>query len=157
MTPEFAAAAESLHPSFLQLVACQPRLYGRPGARLPDQGVYLFSEEGRHLYVGRSNAMADRRGAHYRPSSGPGAATFAFLLARRETGFVTAVYAKNHDENRDGLMKNPVFLAAFDRAKDRIRAMEYRWVEETDQTRQALLEIYAAVSLATPYNDFATH
>jgi hypothetical protein len=29
--------------------------------------------------------------------------------------------------------------------------------EEVDQTRQALLEIYCAVVLATPYNDFATH
>jgi len=29
--------------------------------------------------------------------------------------------------------------------------------EEVDQTRQALLEIYCAVALATPYNDFATH
>jgi hypothetical protein len=35
-------------------------------------------------------------------------------------------------------MKPPV-------AKERIRGMEYRYVEETDQNRQALLEIYCAV------------
>ena len=29
--------------------------------------------------------------------------------------------------------------------------------EETDQNRQALLEIYCAVVLGTPYNDFGTH
>jgi len=42
-------------------------------------------------------------------------------------------------------------------AKERIRGMEYRYVEEADQNRQALLEIYCAVVLATPYNDFGTH
>jgi hypothetical protein len=35
--------------------------------------------------------------------------------------------------------------------------MEYRYVEEADQNSQALLEIYCAVVLQTPYNDFNTH
>ena len=35
--------------------------------------------------------------------------------------------------------------------------MEYRYVEEADQNRHALLEIYCAVVLATPYNHFGTH
>lgn len=54
-------------------------------------------------------------------------------------------------------MLDPVFAAAFSAAKERIRQMEYRYVEEVDQNRQALLEIYCAVVLATPYNDFGTH
>ena len=54
-------------------------------------------------------------------------------------------------------MLNPDFAAAIQEAKARIRAMEYRYVEETDQIRQALLEIYCAVALDTPYNDFGTH
>jgi len=29
--------------------------------------------------------------------------------------------------------------------------------EETDQNREALLEIHCAVVLGTPYNDFGTH
>ena len=52
---------------------------------------------------------------------------------------------------------DPVFASAFKAAKERIRSMEYRYVEEPDQNRQALLEIYVAVVLATPYNDFGTH
>jgi hypothetical protein len=32
--------------------------------------------------------------------------------------------------------------------------MDVRYVEETDPQRQALLEIYVAVVLETPYNDF---
>jgi len=55
-----------------------------------------------------------------------------------------------------GLMLDPAFAAAFSAAKQ-LRAMEFRYVEETDQNRQALLEIYCAVVLDTPYNDFGTH
>ena len=54
-------------------------------------------------------------------------------------------------------MLNPDFVSAFSEAKTRIRNMEYRCVEEPDQNRQALLEIYCAVVLKTPYNDFKTH
>jgi len=54
-------------------------------------------------------------------------------------------------------MLDPIFAAAFQAAKKRIREMEYRYVEEIDQNRQALLEIYCAVVLRTPYNDFGTH
>ena len=35
--------------------------------------------------------------------------------------------------------------------------MELRYVEEADPLRQTLLEIYVAVALKTPYNDFDTH
>jgi hypothetical protein len=54
-------------------------------------------------------------------------------------------------------MHDPIFAEAFSRAKDRIRRMDYRYVEETDQNRQSLLEIYCAIVLETPYNDFGTH
>jgi len=54
-------------------------------------------------------------------------------------------------------MLDPAFAAAFTAAKQRIRAMEYRYVEEADQNRQARHEIYCAVVLGTPYNDFGTH
>ena len=54
-------------------------------------------------------------------------------------------------------MENPEFVAAFDSAKARIRNMDLRFVEETDPVRQALLEIYVAEVLGTPYNDFDNH
>ena len=83
-------------------------------------------------------------------------AAFAFLLARETTGKMTAAYRPG-ESSRDGLMLDPQFAAAFREAKARIRAMEYRYVEETDQNLQALLEIYCAIALGTPYNDFGTH
>jgi len=38
-----------------------------------------------------------------------------------------------------------------------MREMDYRYVEETDQVRQTLLEVYCAVVLQTPFSDFGTH
>jgi hypothetical protein len=79
-----------------------------------------------------------------------------FRLAREATGRAEASY-KSGEDSREGLIVNPEFLAAFTEAKARIRRMDYRFVEEADQTRQALLEIYCSVALGTPYNDFNTH
>jgi len=123
---------------------------------MPRAGVYLFTENGRHLYVGRSNDLRGRHGRHCRPGATARQAAFAFLLAREFTGFMKASY-KAGENSRAGLMKKRDFVAAFNAAKERIKRMEYRYVEENDQTRQALLEIYCSVVLATPYNSFKTH
>jgi hypothetical protein len=82
-------------------------------------------------------------------------AAFAFRLARIETGQLKATYKA--EGSRDALMLDPVFRAAFESGKARIREMDVRFVEEADPVRQALLEVYVAIALATPHNDFATH
>ena len=133
-----------------------PLTYGALPRRMPRSGIYLFTEAGRHLYVGRSNGMRNRYGLHCRPGATHRQAHFAFLLAREATGRTKASYRAGAD-SRPGLMLDPTFADAFVAAKERIRAMEYRYVEEADKNRQALLEIYCAVVLGTPYNDFGTH
>jgi len=55
------------------------------------------------------------------------------------------------------LVEDPVFAECFVRAKQRLRTMDLRYVEESDPLRQALLEIYVSIALETPYNDFNTH
>ncbi len=35
--------------------------------------------------------------------------------------------------------------------------MDIRFAEEFDSVRQALLEVYAATALQTPFNDFENH
>lgn len=126
-----------------------------PG-KMPLAGVYLLSEVGRHLYVGRSNHIRRRIGRHCRPGATHRMAAFAFRLARETTGNLVATYKKG-EGSRLTLMENDVFVSAFTAAKARIRLMDLRFVEESDPVRQALLEIYVAVVLATPYNDFDTH
>ena len=83
-------------------------------------------------------------------------AAFAFLLARECTGKLKASYKAGAD-SRDGLMLDPTFADAFRAAKARIRTMEFRYVEEVGSVAQCLLEVYAAVVLQTPYNDFDNH
>jgi hypothetical protein len=76
-------------------------------------------------------------------------------LARERTGRLEASYSKK--DSRKALQADPAFAAAFDEAKARIRKMDLRFVEEHDPLKQALLEIYVSIVLATPYNDFNTH
>lgn len=70
-------------------------------------------------------------------------------------GRTAATYSA--EGGRVALSKDPAFAQAFTAAKARIRQMELRFVEENDPRRQALLEIYAAIALNTPHNDFETH
>lgn len=152
----FTDLVKALAPKFEQLLACPPLPYGKLPSTMPTSGVYLFTENGVPMYVGRSNVLRQRYGRHCRPGATYGQAAFAFQLAREQTDHKKAAYKAGEDSEK-GLMGNKAFAAAFREAKARIRAMEYRYVEETDQVRQALLEIYCAVALDTPYNNFGTH
>jgi hypothetical protein len=156
MDPAFARYAESLHMSFERLVAMPPVTIATLPRDAPKECVYLFSENAKNLYVGRTRHLRQRMRQHSIPSSRHNQAVFAFRLAREATGRVVARYTG--DGTRALLAANdPSFGAAFVDAKTRIRAMQVRYVEETDSLRQALLEIYASIVLATPYNDFNTH
>ena len=126
-----------------------------PTQAVPKQGVYLFTENGNHLYVGRSNAIRACYGRHCNPGATHRMAAFT-KLAREATGKITASY-KSGETSRKGLMLNPEFRTAFETAKSRIRQMDFRFVEETDQNAQALLEIYCTLALKAKYNDFNTH
>jgi hypothetical protein len=108
---------------------------GRLPPSLPKRGVYLFTERGRHLYVGRSNNIPKRYDAHR--YGGSNSSPFALKLAREMTGKLVASYKPGKD-SVDGLMKDPEFIAAFNEAKARIRRMEFRFVGEEDQMRQML-------------------
>jgi hypothetical protein len=156
MNPKFAVLVETLAPKLERLVTMQPLAYGALPPDMPQSGIYLFTEADRHLYVGRSNGLRGRYGRHCRPGATYRQAAFAFQLAREATGRTHAAYRAG-EGSRAGLMLDPIFAAAFTAAKERIRKMEYRYVEETNQNRQALLEIYCAVVLETPHNDFGTH
>jgi hypothetical protein len=82
-------------------------------------------------------------------------AAFAFRLAREATGNLKATYTVKG--SRASLIEDPQFREAFETAKDRIRRMDVRFVAEADPVRQTILEVYAAVALQTPFNDFDTH
>lgn len=122
---------------------------------MPTSGIYLFSESGQHLYVGRTNTIRKRLQNHCRPSSGHNSATFAFRLARQLTGQTNATYTAAG--SRSFLQSHPEFGPVFVAQKERVRNMSARFVSEPDPMRQALLEMYVSVSLGTPHNDFDNH
>jgi predicted GIY-YIG superfamily endonuclease len=146
MSPQFQALVAPLHDKFERLRNVDP--YGN-GIALPNKGIYLFRENGKDLYVGRSNNILRRYRNHTRGKTNQ--AAFAMRLACEKLN-LKRTYMPGAEERAS----NPKFLEAFNAAKERIRAMEFRAVEECNQTQQALLEIYCAITLETPYNNFGT-
>ena len=151
MDPRFAALTDRLAPKLKKLL--EALRYGELPLDMPEKGIYLYSRGKKHLYIGRSNVLRKRYYRHFQSKYG---ATFAFLLARKATGRHTPAYQKGAD-SREGLLSDPAFAEAIRTAKLQMREMDYRYVEETDQVRQTLLEVYCAVVLQTPFNDFGTH
>jgi len=156
MDAKFLSHIEALKPQLERLIRMPPVTPVTLPTKMHRKGVYLLSERDKHLYVGRSNDIKERIGRHSRPGATHRMAAFAFRLAREATGNVKATYKKGKG-SRAALMEDPRFVEAFDYAKARIRKMSVRFVEETDPVRQALLEIYVAVVLETPYNNFDNH
>jgi predicted GIY-YIG superfamily endonuclease len=155
MHEAFRQYVESLHCSFERLVSMEPTSIGNLRLPIPSACIYLFSENDRHLYAGRTRNLRNRLRQHSIPAARQNQAVFAFRLARELTGKLVASYTS--EGSRAALLMLPEFSAAFIAAKQRICKMDLRYVEETDPLRQALLEIYVSIVLKTPYNDFNTH
>ncbi len=155
MDPKFREHLVAAHHKFRALLASTPVKPDALPIEMPASGVYLFSERGKPLYVGRSNRLRKRIPLHYRRASKHSSAAFAFRLARKATRREAASYKT--EGSRKQLAADPSFMRAFLHAKERIRRMNVRFVEETNQLRQTLLEVYAAAVLSTPFNDFDTH
>lgn len=155
MHPRFLDKIEGIHASYERLMAMTPHAGAPPPTGIPVSGVYLFSQGDEPLYVGRSNRLRERYFLHTRNGSRHNQASFAFRIAVQGLRLPAASYTKQGGRKEIALMDE--FIREFAAAKRRIREMNYRYVEETDQTRQALLEIYVATVLDTPYNDFRTH
>jgi hypothetical protein len=60
MHPRFAKAANSLDSSYRALLKMKPITIAKTPKDMPAQGIYLFSEGRKHLYVGRSNKLHKR-------------------------------------------------------------------------------------------------
>jgi hypothetical protein len=156
LDPHFFAHVEALPASLDRLVNMRPFIFSQRTTPLPTTGgVYLFTEADQGLYVGRAKNLRNRLGQHCRQGTRHNAAGFAFLLARHATNQPRPTYRRG--EGRAELIRDPRFMAAFVAAKERISRMRVRYVEEDDPIRQMLLEVYAAIALKTPYNDFETH
>ena len=143
---EVQSACEKLQKANSFVLCTAPR-------DLPKKGIYVISDGDECLYVGRSNNIPRR--LKYHTACNHNQATFAFLLARKLTGQIKATYKK--EGSRAALLKQLDFKKAFDDARGKIRNMSVRVIEENDATRQALLEICAAITFRAKHNDFENH
>lgn len=139
--------------SFGALLSSQIHKMGLLPEKMPKKGIYFFSENGKALYVGRTNNLRNRLQYHTRNNHNQ--ATLAFILARRETGRTNASYQKKG--SRSDLLNDPAFRLAFDKARARIQKMDVQFIEEENAIKQALLEIYTAFQVKAEYNDFENH
>jgi predicted GIY-YIG superfamily endonuclease len=122
-------------------------------ACVPIKGVYMFVENRKPIYIGRTNRMAQRLLEHSRKSSSHYHASFAFKLAKSEAIKVGI----NTVATRKTLETDIQFKALFDEAKKRVAKMAIKYVEINDPVDQALFEVYASEVFKTPMNDFENH
>jgi hypothetical protein len=152
MNSQFKALVANLEAKYQYLMAMNPAIAASVPTDTPRGGVYLFTESGNHLYVGRTKRqLGTRIREHFSTAKD---CPFAWLIARSETG-KKATYTKAG--SRAALLSDVAFTDVYDRAKARISNMHVRYVHEPDPLRQALLEIYVAVVTGAKYNDFDTH
>jgi hypothetical protein len=155
MNSRFNDIVNKLDQKLADLLDSNALVPGKLPRDLPVAGIYLFTEMGRHLYVGRSNDLRSRIQTHIRNSSQTNQAAFAYRLAREIVGIKKVSY-KRLEPEEDWSLQEP-FVSAFPASKKRIQKMDLRVVEESDPLSQVILEVYIAVELRTPYNDFDNH
>ncbi len=119
--------------------------------QVPQKGVYVFFEDNRPIYVGRSDRLKKRLKEHSQRSSVHNSATLAFKIAKQNTSIL------RKKQTNEQLMKNRDFVEKFEAAKDRIARTKIRFIEIEDLIEQAMFEIYVHLALNTRYNDFRTH
>lgn len=152
MNEQFSSRVMALPDRFEQLMQCELM----PIAPRPEwkalKAVYAFFEGDTPCYVGRTRNLHGRMTRHVVNSHN--SATFAFKEAKRSLG--------NRIENiqargRSGLFLDETFQAEFQIQKQRIRLMKLRFVPIEDALDQYLFELYAALELGTPLDEFDTH
>ena len=133
----------------LHRLQANPELTRNELQNIPDKGGYVFYEDDKPIYVGRSNNIRNRIKGHVAPNAG---ATFAFKLLRENTG-IQAGYSQETSKN--ALLKR--YAEGFKEQRDRVRKMTFRVVETDDQRVQYIFEVYAIFALGTTrYNTFDT-
>ena len=173
MNKRFEELVDKMQPWLQELLEKEPiaiREIGKGPEKVPEQGVYVFFERDKAIYVGRSNHLKKRLKQHSQESS-KRSATLAIKMAKREMskrGMSTLQNEEGKTLTVNQLFRNEAFKKEFEAAKDRIARMEIRWVEIKDQQieqamseikdqiEQAMFEIYVHLELGTEFNDFKT-
>ena len=118
---------------------------------IPEQEVYVFYENGRAIFAGRSDGLRVYLMSQGRPGSTHNNAPSAFKLAKEE-----AIGRGYEFQSANTAIHDEMFIPFFAAAKERVAKMRIRFVATNDPVQQQILAIYAAVELKTQ-NEFDTH
>jgi hypothetical protein len=148
---EYSNAIDQMPMLYERLLACDLKP-ANPRSGFPKKpGVYALYEDKTPIYVGRARNIWQRIGNH--TGGRPEQSSFAFKIAREKTGRL-ATYKP--EGSRKALTLDEIFKAAFAECVSRIRTLKGRYVVIEDDILQHLFEVYAALALKTPYNEFRT-
>jgi len=149
---EFQATIE-LFPGYMRELLRYPPVSANELKNIPKQGIYIFYEDDKPIYVGRSRNLSKRFKQHSQQSSDHNSATFAFKIAKQDAAKEKVEIKKT----REILQVDPDFLPFFNKAKKRVSEMKIQVIDIENAVEQTLFEVYAALELKTPYNDWRTH
>ena len=109
---------------------------GRLPLDLPaNEGIYVFYEDGKPMYVGRSDRLRARLLQHGQASGGSETAPFAFNIAKEQ---FRATRPDCDSIFRKVLAEDPEFDPLFCEAKRRVRRMEFApWGFRTPLSRRS--------------------
>ena len=113
-------------------------------------GIYGFFEGEMPMYVGRvgpTSKQPMRTRIRQHRNGHPRTAPLPTWMVRRHLG--------QNDITAQQIAVD--YRSIFDQMQERVREMEVRVIEVEDCTIQAVFEIYSALVLQTPFNDFCTH
>ena len=151
MNAEFQAIIDQMEPLLMRLRCCDPLTWGNLRS-LPQQGVYVFYENDKPIYAGRSRRIRQRIREHGGESSRHESATFAFKLFREAIG-----EPEGHSSKYTRRQLQDQYPEEYASQRQRVRSMRIRAVEINDPLVQTVFEIYAIIALGTThYNKFHT-
>jgi hypothetical protein len=111
-------------------------------------GIYIFFKGEDAIYVGISQKIVQRIQQHVKGRSHY-SASFAFRIAKEHYDRIEDEALKTRDSLDFDTYCVPVQLL--------LREMDVAILPIEDPTTRYLFEVYCAVTLGTPYNDFETH
>ena len=150
MNARFRAYIEQL-PDLLNRLTSAPALTRMELQDEPSQGVYVFYEDNKAIFAGRSDHLKEYLRSQGRPGSDQFTASIAFGFAKQEAADAGYPFTTNAAALGDSMLK-----AYFAKAKARMAKMLIRVVEVKDPIEQMLLVLYSSLELQTS-NQFETH
>jgi hypothetical protein len=142
-------------PSLLnQLTACEAKPAARHSNIPAAPGIYLFSEGPTPLYVGNTRNLRQRLRQDTGENSGENEAALAWRIALKDAQKRKLAIKGTRKE----IEADAAFAEVFRDARQRVAAMDVRFIEIDDAMTRTILEVYAAQALGTDeFNSFETH